>query len=163
MTAPFKVEAVGECEMRISRGFAAPRELAFEAHVRPELVRRWLSAPGWTFKVCRIDARVGGSYRYEWKKESGEERMGMGGEFVELVPEERVVVRERFDTPWYPGTATVTTTFAESNGETTVAMTVRYESREARDGVMASEAPKGVEAGYAKLARLLEEMQGDFR
>lgn len=163
MSRSFTVEPVGEREIVMSRGFPASRVTLFDAHVRPELLRRWLSTPGWTFRTCEIDASVGGSYRYVWKRDGSDERLGLSGEFIEVAWNERIVASERFDVAWYPGEARVTTTFNETDGVTTVTMTIRYESREARDGVLAGPAAKGVEAGYAKLARLVEDLQGDFR
>jgi len=163
VTGAFHVEAAGDSDVAITRDFSAPRELVFDAHVWPELVKRWLAARGWTFPVCRIDARPGGEYRYEWKREGGDERMGVSGRFLELDPAARIAATEQFDEPWYPGTAIVTTTFADAPGGTALTMMARYESRAARDGVLAGPMAKGVEAGYAKLARLLEEMQGEFR
>ena len=58
-------------------------------------------------KFCEIDARAGGKYRYVWRR-AGVPDMGMGGEFLEVLPPERYVATERFDDPWYPGTAIVT-------------------------------------------------------
>jgi uncharacterized protein YndB with AHSA1/START domain len=45
--------------------FNAPRELVWDCHTKPELVKRWmLGPPGWSMPVCEIDLRVGGAYRY---------------------------------------------------------------------------------------------------
>jgi uncharacterized protein YndB with AHSA1/START domain len=81
--------------------------------------------------------------------------MGAGGVYREIVPPERIVATERFDDPWYRGEAIVTTTFGERDGVTTLAMTVRYESTEVRDGVLASPMEKGVRAGFDALAEVL--------
>ena len=62
--------------------------------------------------VCEIDLRVGGAYRYVWRKE-GQKDMGLGGVFQDIVPPERLVATERFDDAWYPGDALDTTSFAE--------------------------------------------------
>src|SRR2546422_8615580 len=101
----FKIEPSGEREIVMTRIFNATCDLVFEALTKPELVKRWLlGPPGWSMPVCEIDLRVGGSYRYVWRRDNGEE-MGMRGVYREVTPPERLVTTEAFDTPWYPGEA----------------------------------------------------------
>jgi uncharacterized protein YndB with AHSA1/START domain len=57
--------------------------------------------------------------------------------------------------PWYKGEALSTVTFVEASGKTTLTVTMRYESTEARDGVLASPMEGGVEQSYSKLAEIL--------
>ena len=155
MKNTLKVTAAGDREIVITRAFNAPRNLVFDAHTKPELVKRWLlGPPGWTMPVCEIDLRVGGRYRYVWRNENGTE-MGMGGEFREVVRPQRLVATERFDEAWYPGEALDTTVFVEQAGKTTVTLTVQYESREARDGVLKSPMAEGMAGGYDRLEELL--------
>jgi uncharacterized protein YndB with AHSA1/START domain len=142
-------------EIVITRTFAAPRRLVFDAHTKPELVRRWLlGPPGWTMPVCEIDLRVGGAYRYLWRNAKGVE-MGMGGVYREIVPPARLVATEKFDESWYPGEALDTTVFTEHAGTTTLTLTVLYESREARDIAMKSNMEDGMAVGYQRLDELL--------
>jgi uncharacterized protein YndB with AHSA1/START domain len=85
----------------MKRVFGAPRKLVFEALARPEPVRRWLGAlEGWTFEVCEIDARTGGSYRYLRRHRDGAE-LGMRGVDLDITPPERIVSTEVFDQSWY--------------------------------------------------------------
>lgn len=150
-----KVTTPSPREIAMSREFDAPAQLVYDAHTKPELVRQWLlGPPGWSFLVCEMDVRVGGKYRWVWRNENGT-TMGMGGEYREVVRAERIVATEKFDQAWYPGEADVTTTFVERAGRTTVTMTVRYESQEARDGVLKSGMETGVKAGYERLAEVL--------
>jgi uncharacterized protein YndB with AHSA1/START domain len=81
--------------------------------------------------------------------------MGMGGVFREIVAPERIVATEKFDESWYAGEAVDTTVFVEKGGRTTVTMAVRYESKEARDGVLATPMATGVAESYDKLAEYL--------
>jgi uncharacterized protein YndB with AHSA1/START domain len=151
-----KVEARGERELVISRTFNAPADLVFDAHTKPELVRQWLLGPeGWTMPVCEIDLRPGGKYRYVWKKQKTGDEMGMGGEFREVSRPGRYVATEKFDESWYPGDAVSTTTFEERDGKTALQNVMRYESREAREAVLASPMEEGLEAGYDRLNTLL--------
>jgi uncharacterized protein YndB with AHSA1/START domain len=154
MDKTLKVEARGEREIVMTRGFAAPRHLVFEAFVKPELVRQWLLGPeGWTMPVCEIDARAGGEYRYVWQR--GETRMGMGGVYREVVPPEKLVATEKFDEAWYPGEAVVTTTFTAEGGGTQVVMAVLYDSREARDMALKSGMESGVAVSYDRLEKIV--------
>ncbi len=150
-----KVTTRSDREIVMTRAFDAPRKLVFDAFTKPELVKQWLlGPPGWSMPVCEIDLRVGGSYRYVWRK-AGVPDMGMGGVYREVVAPERVVCTEKFDQAWYPGEALGTLVLVEQGGKTTVTQTMLYESKEARDGILKSGMEKGVEASYERLAELL--------
>ena len=150
-----KVTTRGDREIVMTRVLNAPRSMVFDAFTKPELVRRWLLGPeGWSMPVCEIDLRVGGKYRYVWRHAKGQE-MGMGGEFREIVPPERIVSTEKFDESWYPGEAVGTLVLTEQDGKTMVTQTVLYQSREAREAVLKSPMESGVAAGYNRLAELL--------
>jgi uncharacterized protein YndB with AHSA1/START domain len=154
-TGTLKVTTPTEREIAMTRVFDAPRNLVFEAYTKPELVKRWLGVHGgWSLAVCEIDLRVGGAYRYVWRGRDGAE-MGMDGVYREVVVPERIVATERFDQSWYPGEAVSTIALIEQGGKTTLTLTVRYESREARDAVLRSPMEQGVAAGFDKLAELL--------
>ena len=150
-----KITTPSDREIAMTRVFDAPRDLVFDAWTKPELLKRWLGVFGnWSFAVCEVDLRVGGKYRYVWRGKDGKE-MAMGGVFREIVRPERLVVTEKFDDPWYPGDAQDTTVFVEKGGKTTVTTTVRYASKEARDGVLKSPMETGVAQSYDKLAEEL--------
>src|SRR5438309_2662500 len=153
----FKVTTPSDLEIAMTRVFNAPRRLVFEALTRPELVKRWLlGPPGWSMPVCEIDLKVGGKYRYVWRRDSDGTDMGMGGVYREIVAPERIVATEKFDQSWYPGEALGTFVLIEQAGKTTLTETILYESREARDGVLKSGMEKGIVASYDRLASLLE-------
>ena len=150
-----QVTTPSDREIAMTRVFDAPRNLVFDAWTKPELLKRWLGVFGdWSFAVCEVDLRVGGKYRYVWRGKDGKE-MGMGGVYREIVRPERLVSTEEFDDPWYPGDAQDTTVFVEKGGKTTVTTTVRYASKEARDGVLKSPMESGVAQSYDKLAEVL--------
>ena len=156
MKNTLKVKAVGDREIVITRTFNAPRPLVFDAHTKPELVKRWLfGLDGWALAVCEIDLRVGGRYRYVWRQERDGKEMGMGGVYREVVPPERIVSTEKFDDAWYPGEAVGTTVFLEQGGRTTLTYTMLYESREARDIALES-GVDGVATSYDRLEKLLQ-------
>ena len=150
------VNTPSDREIAMTRAFNAPRQLVFDALTKPELLKRWLTGPpGWSFTVCEVDLRVGGKYRFEWKKDKGI-KMGVSGVFQEVVVPERYVNTERFDEPWYPGEAIVTNALTEQGSTTILTLTVRYESKEARDIALQSPMEEGVAMGYDRLAEIVE-------
>ena len=153
------ITSKGDREIVFTREFNAPRQLVFDAHTRPELLTRWLGVgfiEGWTFAVCEVDLRVGGSYRWVWRGPGGEE-MGMRGTYVEIAPPERLVTTEKYDEPWYEGAATGTMILTEKGGRTTMTTTMRYDSKAARDSVLASDMESGMVGGYDNLEAQLPE------
>lgn len=155
----FKISTPGDREIEIARNFNAPRELLFDAFTKPELVRRWLLGPdGWTMPICEIDLRVGGRYRYLWRKEKTGHEMGMGGVFREIVRPSKLVATEKFDEAWYPGEALNTTVFEQSGEITKVRLTVQYETKHARDTATRSGMETGMAAGYSRLEEVLSSL-----
>src|SRR6266403_1448394 len=151
----FKVATRGDREIMMTRAFDAPRKLVFDAFTKPELVKQWLlGPPRWSMPVCEIDLKVGGAYRYVWRK-AGVPDMGMGGVYREIVAPERIVATEKFDQAWYQGEAIGTLVLVEQGGKTTVTQIMLYQSQEARDGILKSGMEKGVAASYDRLAELL--------
>lgn len=158
LTRPLTVTLPNDTDILVVRSFNAPRELVWICFHTPEFVTRWLLGPeGWTMPVCEIDARVGGTFKYMWAHPDGR-TMKMSGTYIEISPPERTVHRERFDEDWGGEPTTVTTLFTEDDGVTTVTMTIRFVSMEARDGARATGMTGGMEAGYVRLDRLLAEL-----
>jgi uncharacterized protein YndB with AHSA1/START domain len=148
-------------EIAMTRVFDAPRSLVFDAVTKPDLVKQWLfGPPDWSMPVCEIDLRVGGAYRFLWRGPDGTE-MGVRGVIREIVAPERFGVTERFDEAWYPGEALVTYVLVEQGGKTTLTLTVRYESLEARDIALKSPTDQGVTISYDRLAELLASLETD--
>jgi uncharacterized protein YndB with AHSA1/START domain/effector-binding domain-containing protein len=157
----FNVSTPTDRSVEIARDFNAPRQLLFDAFTKPDLVRRWLLGPdGWTMPVCEIDLRVGGRYRYVWRKAETGHQMGMGGVFREIARPERLVATEKFDDAWYPGEAVNTTIFSETHGVTSVRLTILYESKVARDTATRSGMETGMVAGYNRLEEVLASFPG---
>jgi uncharacterized protein YndB with AHSA1/START domain len=154
-SSKLQVTTPSEREIAMTRVFDAPAGMVFDAWTRPELIKRWLGAfGGWTFRVCEVDLRVGGAYRYVWRGPDGKE-MGVGGVYREIVRARRIVCTEKFDEAWYAGDAVITTDFVEKNGKTTVTTMLLYTSKEVRDGVLKSPMEGGVARSYDKLAEVL--------
>ena len=160
-TGKLQVTTPTDREIAMTRAFDAPRSLVWDALTKPELLKRWLGVfGGWSLAVCEIDLKVGGKYRYVWRRINGRE-MGMGGVYREIVAPERVVQTESFDESWYPGEAVGTAVLVERGGTTTLTTTVRYESRAARDAVLTTPMESGIAAGYDQLDLVLDSILGE--
>ena len=155
-TGSLQVTTPSDREIVMTRAFDAPRRLIWEAYTTPDLLKRWLlGPPGWSMSVCDMDLRVGGAYRWAWRSDSDGTEFGLGGVYREITTPERLAATEQFDQSWYPGEALVTLALTEADGRTTLAQTIRYESKEARDVALKSDMEKGVAASYDRLADLL--------
>lgn len=147
----------GDREIVVVRSFNAPRDLVFDAFSKPDLVKRWmLGSEGWSMPVCRIDFRVGGKGRYEWKSPDGQHSMVLSAEFVEISRPERIVHREVFDGTPVPVESVITSTFVETAGRTTLTMVIRYPSPEVRDFMLKSGMEQGMALGFKRLAGVIE-------
>ena len=154
-SAALKIAPSGEREIIMTRAFDATRDLVFDALTKPELVKRWLlGPPGWSMPICEIDLKVGGAYRYVWRHEDGRE-MGMGGTYREIVRPERIVNTELFDKAWYSGECLITTLLTEQGSSTTMTVTLQYDSRAVRDGVLESDMESGVAPSYDRLEEIV--------
>ncbi|MBZ0271229.1 SRPBCC family protein [bacterium] len=155
-TGHVDVTTPSDREILVTRVFDAPRERVFEALTNTKLLPRWMTG----MEVCEIDLRVGGTYRFVWRyqDETGMKEMGMGGRYLEIVPQERIVWTELFDEDWTEGETVVTWTLAESDGKTTLAANILYSSKSARDGALATSMLDGMTYSYDRLDELLEEI-----
>ncbi|HEY2817298.1 MAG TPA: SRPBCC domain-containing protein [Casimicrobiaceae bacterium] len=76
-------------DLTITRTIRAPRQKVFDAFVKPEIVRRWFGARGFTITQADIDSRVGGRYRMTMQPRTGEPYTVVG-EYREITSPERV-------------------------------------------------------------------------
>lgn len=152
------VTTPSELEILITRRVDAPRRLVWKAMQEPALLRRWLlGPPGWDMTECENDLRVGGSFRQVWKHTNGDE-MAMHGEYREVTPPERIVRTKTFDLGCEPQSygQVATLILAEQAGLTVVTITLLFQTKEARDGMLASGMEHGVQASYDRLEEVLQ-------
>lgn len=140
-------------EVVVTRAFSAPRQLVWDCHTKPELMRRWMLGPdGWTMPICEVDLRVGGKYRHRWRSEADGTEFGFVGEFNDIEPPSRLVTTERME--GMEGEAVNTLVLVEKDGRTLLTLTMRFSSKEARDGAVASGMTDGMEASYRRLEQV---------
>ena len=144
-----------DTQINISREFAAPKHLVYQAITTPELVRRWWHANRGEVTICEIDLREGGKWRSVAVTPDGFE-VAFHGEYREIVPNERIVSTEAYEgVPDPDGNATVNTmTLTEEGGRTTMNVLIDCPSPEVRDAIIES----GMEAGMQDAYDLLEEV-----
>jgi len=152
-----KVETPSDREVRVVRVFAAPAQFVWDAHTKPELVRRWQTGyDGWSMSVCEMDVRVDGAYRWRWRNNDNGQEMGFFGKFLEVKPHTKLVHEEHYDPgdvggPMTSDPAIITTTFSETDGFTTLTVAMMFASKEARDGAVASGMTDGMEFSYQRI------------
>jgi len=96
--------------VRLHRVLAAPPERLYRAFLERDAMAKWLPPDGFVCTVEQMDSRVGGRYHMTFRNFSTGFSHGFGGEYVELVPHERVRYVDRFDDPNLPGQIEVTVT-----------------------------------------------------
>jgi uncharacterized protein YndB with AHSA1/START domain len=96
--------------VRLHRVLQATPERVYRAFLDPDAMVKWLPPHGFTGKVHHMDARVGGTYKMSFTNFSGGGSHSFGGEYLELVPNERIRHTDRFDDPNLPGEMIVTIT-----------------------------------------------------
>ena len=94
--------------IRLHRVLKTKPERLYRAFLDPEAVVKWMPPHGFTGKVHHMDARVGGSFKMSFKNFTTGSSHSFGGEYLELVPNERIRHTDKFDDPNLPGTMTVT-------------------------------------------------------
>ena len=95
----------------LHRVLRAPAERIYRAFLDPDAMCKWLPPHGFVGRVLSMDARVGGGYRMQFSNFSNGQTHAFGGEYLELVPSQRIVHTDRFDDPNLPGEMRTTITF----------------------------------------------------
>lgn len=89
--------------VKLHRVLTAPASRIYKAFLDPDAMAKWLPPHGFTGKVHSMDARVGGSYRMSFTNFSTGNSHSFGGEYLELVENERIVHTDKFDDANLPG------------------------------------------------------------
>lgn len=147
-----KVTTPNATEIHMTREFAAPRALVIRAMTTPELVERWLGGTRAEVVSCEIDFRVGGRYRYAFRNLRDGSTFALTGEYV-AIEGDRIVFTESME--GMPGESTVTTTYVEKDGRTTMTVVATYPSREIRDIVLRTGMTDGAGESYDALDELV--------
>lgn len=94
--------------VNLHRVLAAKPEKIYRAFLDPDAMAKWLPPNGFTCRVHHMQAKVGGSYKMSFTNFTTEKTMSFGGEYRELVENERLRFTDNFDDPNLPGEIQVT-------------------------------------------------------
>ena len=96
--------------VRLHRVLRAKPERVYRAFLDADAMVKWLPPNGFTGKVHELDAKVGGRYRMSFTNFSSGSSHSFGGEYLELVPSERIRHTDQFDDPNLTGEMITTIT-----------------------------------------------------
>jgi len=99
--------------IQLHRVLRAKPERIYRAFLDPDAMAKWLPPNGFTGKVHHLDARVGGTYKMSFTTFTSGKSHSFGGEYLELVPNQRIRHTDRFDDPNLPGEMQVTVTLKQ--------------------------------------------------
>lgn len=94
--------------VQLHRVLRAPPERVYRAFLDADALAKWIPPNGFTCKVHDLDARVGGSFRMSFTNFTTGHGHSFGGEYLELVPHERLRYTDKFDDPNLPGVMQMT-------------------------------------------------------
>ncbi len=89
--------------VRLHRVIKATPERVYRAFLDADALCKWLPPNGFTARVHHLEANVGGSYRMSFTNFTTGASHFFGGEYLELVPHERIRYTGKFDDPGLPG------------------------------------------------------------
>lgn len=96
--------------VRLHRVLATAPEKVYRAFLEADAMAKWLPPNGFACTVHHFEARVGGAFRMSFRNFTTGHSHSFGGEYRELVPNERLHYTDRFDDPNLPGEIHVTVT-----------------------------------------------------
>lgn len=141
-----------DTQILITREFDAPRHLVYRAWTTPELIKRWWGGERGDVTSAEVDLQAGGKWRYVMVAHGGFE-VAFHGEYIEIVPNERIVSTEVFEgAPEAPAVSTLTLT--ETAGRTTMTLLVQHDTQTNRDAHINS----GMEVGMQESMDELEKV-----
>ncbi len=94
--------------VRFHRVLRAPPERVYRAFLNADAMAKWLPPYGFTCKVHEMNAKVGGTFKMSFANFNSGNAHSFGGEYLELVPNERIRYTDKFDDPKLPGQMQVT-------------------------------------------------------
>ena len=96
--------------VRLHRVIRPQPEKVYRAFLDADAMAKWIPPYGFTCKIQHLDARVGGTFKMSFENFSTGHGHSFGGEYLELVPNERIRYTDKFDDPNLPGEIQVTVT-----------------------------------------------------
>ena len=138
--------------IQLHRVLRATPERIYRAFLNADAIAKWLPPNGFTCKVHRMDAKVGGTYKMSFTNFTTGKSHSFGGKYLELTPNERIRYSDKFDDPNLPGEMNTTITLKTVSCGT--------ESNVVQEGVPDAIPPEACYLGWQEslilLAKLVE-------
>src|SRR4051794_1543007 len=99
----------------LHRVLATKPEKIYRAFIEADALAKWLPPNGFTCTVHQFDAKVGGTFKMSFRNFTTGASHSFGGEYVELVPQERLRYTDKFDDPNLPGLIHVSVTLKSAS------------------------------------------------
>jgi uncharacterized protein YndB with AHSA1/START domain len=99
--------------VRLHRVLATRPDKVYRAFIEADAVAKWLPPNGFTCTVHHLDAKLGGTHRMSFRNFTTGMSHSFGGQYLELLPGERLRYSDKFDDPNLPGEMQVTVTLKE--------------------------------------------------
>jgi uncharacterized protein YndB with AHSA1/START domain len=94
--------------VKLHRVLATKPEKVYRAFIEADALAKWLPPNGFTCTVHQFEGKVGGSFKMSFRNFTTGHSHSFGGEYLELIPSQRVRYTDRFDDPNLPGEIKVT-------------------------------------------------------
>ena len=143
-------------DLVLTRLIPVPRRALWRAWTEPELLKRWFAPKPYTTPTAELDVRPGGASRIVMRSPEGQD-LPNPGVYLEVVPDERLVVTDAYTSAWVPSPKpflTVILTFADEAGGTRYTARARHWTMEDR----AAHEAMGFHQGWGQCADQLEEL-----
>jgi uncharacterized protein YndB with AHSA1/START domain len=138
--------------IHLHRVLTTKPEKVYRAFLESDALAKWLPPNGYTCTVHEMDAQVGGRFRMSFRNFTTGQGHSFGGEYLELVPHERIRYTDRFDDPNLPGEILVTVTLRPVS----VGTEVSVEQANLPDAIPVEACYLGWQQSLRNLARLVE-------
>lgn len=138
--------------VRLHRILATSPEKLYRAFVSPDAMAKWLPPNGFTCTVHHADVKVGGTYKMSFTNFTTGKSHSFGGQYIELVPNERLRYTDNFDDPNLPGEIQVTVEIAKVS----VGAELKIVQEGIPDAIPAEACYLGWQESLMNLAKLVE-------
>ena len=138
--------------VRLHRVLTTSPDKVYRAFIEADALAKWLPPNGFTCTVHDLQAKVGGTFRMSFRNFTTGHSHSFGGEYLELVPGERVRYTDKFDDPNLPGEIHVTVTLKRVSVGTEIDIT----QAGIPDAIPVEACYLGWQQSLRNLARLIE-------
>jgi uncharacterized protein YndB with AHSA1/START domain len=138
--------------VRLHRVLTTRPEKVYRAFLEPDALAKWISPDGFACTVHHLEPKIGGTFKASFRNFTTGDSHTFSGEYIELVPHERLRYTDKFDDPKMTGNIQVTVTLKAVQVGTEITIV-----QEGLPDVIPSEACYlGWQQSLQNLARLVE-------